>query len=185
MLLRKIARPLLATWFIRDGLDAARHPGVHVVTARGPVDQATNALGRAPLTDRQLRTLVQAHGGLTVVAGISLAVGRTPRVAALTLAALSLPLAVAEQPFTSGPRSRADRTEPFVRRLGAIGAALLAGVDYEGRPGMGWRIEHARAERAAVKTATHTAEVKTAEKVAKRTAKKTAKQTAKKLAKEA
>ena len=171
MLLRKIARPLLATWFIRDGLDAARHPGVHVVTARSAVDQATNALGRAPLTDRQLRTIVQLHGGLTVAAGFSLAVGRTPRVAALTLAALSLPLAVAEQPFTSGPRSRADRTEPFVRRLGAIGAALLAGVDYEGRPGMSWRIEHARTERAATKTA----EVKAATKAATKTARKAAK----------
>ena len=184
MLLRKIARPLLATWFIRDGLDAARHPGVHVVTARGAVDQATNALGRAPLTDRQLRTLVQVHGGLTATAGLCLAVGRTPRVAALTLAALSVPLAVAEQPFTAGPRSRADRTEPFVRRLGAIGAALLAGVDYEGRPGMGWRLEHARTERAAVKTASAKTAEKTAHKVAQKVEKKTAKKTAKRLAKE-
>lgn len=153
MLLRKIARPLLATWFIHDGIDAARHPAVHVVTARGPVDRATDALGRTPFTDRQLRTCVQVHGGLTVAAGIALAVGRTPRLAALSLAALTLPLAVAEQPFTSGPRTRAARTEPFVRRLGALGAALLAGVDSEGRPGMAWRFEHARAERAATKVA--------------------------------
>lgn len=151
MLLRKIARPLLAAWFIHDGIDAARHPAVHVVTARRPANQATDALGRAPLSDRQLRTLVQVHGGLTVAAGVALAVGRTPRLAALSLAALSLPLAVAEQPFTPGPRTRADRTEPFIRRLGAIGAALLAGVDSEGRPGMAWRIEHARTERAATK----------------------------------
>ena len=153
MLLRKIARPLLATWFIRDGLDAARHPGPHVVVARGPVDKATVAMGRAPLTDRQVRTLVQVHGGLTAAAGFALAVGRSPRVAALTLAALSLPLAVAEQPFTSAARSRSDRSELFVRRLGAVGAALLAGVDYEGRPGVTWRIEHARASRAATKAA--------------------------------
>lgn len=151
MLLRKIARPLLATWFIHDGLDAARHPGTHVVVARGPADKATDVLGRAPLSDRQLRTLVQVHGGVTAAAGVALAVGRTPRLAALALAALTLPLAVAEQPFTSGARSRADRTEPFVRRLGAVGAALLAGVDFEGRPGMSWRIEQARTHRAAAK----------------------------------
>lgn len=151
MLLRKIARPLLATWFISDGLDAARHPGAHADTARGPADQVTGALGRAPLTDRQLRTAIQVHGGLTVGAGCALAVGRAPRIAALTLAVLSLPLAVADQPFTSGARSRRDRSELFVRRLGAIGAALLAGVDFEGRPGVTWRVSHARAGRAAAK----------------------------------
>lgn len=153
MLLRKIARPLLATWFLHDGLDAARHPRAHTVTARRPADQLTSALGRAPLSDRQLATAVRVHGGLTVAAALSLATGRTPRLAALALAALSIPLAVAEQPFTSGPTPRSERTEPFVRRLGAIGAALLAGVDHEGRPGMAWRLEHSRGARAAAKAA--------------------------------
>jgi uncharacterized membrane protein YphA (DoxX/SURF4 family) len=153
MLLRKIARPLLATWFIYDGVDAARHPAAHALTARGPADQVTSQIGREPLTDRQLKIAIRTHGALTVTAGVNLAFGRTPRLAALALAALSVPLAVAEQPFTSGSVARGERTERFVRRLGAIGAALLAGIDTEGKPGVAWRVGHSRNTREAVTTA--------------------------------
>jgi uncharacterized membrane protein YphA (DoxX/SURF4 family) len=154
MLLRPLARPLLATWFVRDGLDAVRHPGVHVDAARGPADQISSLVGgSAPLTDAQLTTAVRVHGGLTAAAGVALAVGKAPRSAALLLALLTVPLAVADQPFTSGPDSRSVRTERFVRRLGAIGAALLAGIDYEGRPGIAWRVEHSKAARAASRAA--------------------------------
>ena len=154
MLLRPIARPLLATWFVHDGLDAVRHPDQHVVAARGPADQISSLAGGAPpLTDSQLKTAVRVHGGLTVAAGVALAVGKAPRTAALVLALLTVPLALADQPFTSGDVARPVRTERFVRRLGAIGAALLAGIDYEGRPGITWRVEHSRAARAASRAA--------------------------------
>ncbi|PFG32584.1 DoxX family membrane protein [Sanguibacter antarcticus] len=154
MLLRPIARPLLATWFIHDGLDAALHPGRHLESARGPADQVSALVGGAPhLTDSQVKTAVRVHGGLTVVAGAALAVGRAPRSAALFLALLTVPLAIADQPFTSGTVARSVRTEQFVRRLGAVGAALLAGVDYEGRPGITWRVEHSKAARAASRAA--------------------------------
>lgn len=153
MLLRKIARPLLATWFVHDGLDAVRHPAAHTVIARGPVDQVTERLGRAPLSESQLKTAVRAHGALTVAAALSMATGRAPRRSALFLAVLTLPVAVADQPFTPGPVSRSVRTERFVRRLGALGASLLAGVDTEGKPGVSWRIDHAREKHEAVKAA--------------------------------
>jgi uncharacterized membrane protein YphA (DoxX/SURF4 family) len=154
MLLRPIARPLLATWFVHDGLDAVRHPDRHVASARGPADRISALVGGAPhLSDSQLKTAVRVHGGLTVAAGAALAVGRAPRSAALFLALLTVPLAVADQPFSSGPVERSVRTERFVRRLGAIGAALLAGIDYEGRPGITWRVEHSKAARAASRAA--------------------------------
>ncbi|KQT95911.1 DoxX family membrane protein [Sanguibacter sp. Leaf3] len=156
MLLRKIARPLLATWFVHDGLDALRHPAAHAVAARGPADQVTSRIGQAPLTENQLKTAVRVHGALTVAAAVSMATGAAPRRSALFLAALTVPVALADQPFTSGPVSRSVRTERFVRRLGALGAALLAGVDTEGRPGMSWRIENARDKHAAIKAAKET-----------------------------
>lgn len=162
MLLRKIARPLLATWFVHDGLDALRHPAAHAVTARGPADKVTAALGQQPLSESQLKSAVRAHGALTVAAGLSMATGRAPRRSALLLAALTLPVAVADEPFTSGPVSRSVRTERFVRRLGALGAALLAGVDTEGKPGMSWRIDHARDKHAAVKAAKETTALRAA-----------------------
>lgn len=151
MLLRRTARPLLASWFVYEGLEAARKPSEHVVAARGPADRVATRFHLSRLTDRQLTTLVRVHGGLTVAAGLGLALGRAPRRSALLLAALTAPLAVANEPFSKPAATRSDRVERFVRNLGALGAALLAGVDYEGKPGLTWRVENARAERAHLK----------------------------------
>ena len=153
MLLRRIARPLLASWFVTEGVDAARRPAAHVAFARPAVDTVLAQVGsERRLSDGQLRTIVVGHGALTAVAGMALALGRTPRTAALVLAALTLPLAAASLPTRHGgkvpPEVRRERRARLVRHLAFTGAALLAGADYEGRPGVSWRVADAR-ERAA------------------------------------
>ena len=145
MLLRHVARPMLASWFVYDGLQAALRPAEHVRAARSGVELVEKSAGiEAPLSEKQVATLVRAHGAATALAGLFLAVGKAPRTAALTLAALTVPLAVVNQPFTSGGATRTERTRKFVANVGAIGAALIAGADYEGRPGVQWRLERAR-----------------------------------------
>ncbi|QJW36152.1 DoxX family membrane protein [Cellulosimicrobium protaetiae] len=145
MLLRHLARPMLASWFVYDGVQAALKPAEHVRAARSGVELVEKSAGiEAPLSEKQVTALVRAHGAATAVAGLFLAVGKAPRTAALTLAALTVPLAVVNQPFTSGEATRAERTRKFVANVGAIGAALIAGADYEGRPGVQWRLEKAR-----------------------------------------
>ena len=62
-------------------------------------------------------------------------------------------LAAVNQPFTAPKAERSARTERFVRNLGAVGAAHIAGADMEGRPGITWRVQHARATPAAVHAA--------------------------------
>ncbi|GED09781.1 DoxX family membrane protein [Cellulosimicrobium cellulans] len=152
MLLRHLARPMLASWFVYDGLQAALKPAEHVRAARSGVELVEKSAGiEAPLSEKQVATLVRAHGAATAVAGLFLAVGKAPRTAALTLAALTVPLAVVNQPFTSGEATRAERTRKFVANVGAIGAALIAGADYEGRPGVQWRLEKARHDLALAK----------------------------------
>lgn len=144
MLLRRIARPLLAAPFVYDGIQAVLHPAEHVDAAREGSTLVTDAVGAEPLSDRQLGLLVRAHGAVTAAAGVLLAVGRTPRTAALALAALTAPLAVAHQPFTSKGAERSLRTAAFVKDLGKVGAAVIAGVDLEGRPGVTYRVQQAR-----------------------------------------
>ncbi|PRZ04890.1 DoxX-like protein [Isoptericola sp. CG 20/1183] len=159
MLLRRLARPLLAVPFVYDGLSAALHPAEHTAAARDGADRVTQTLGVDRLDDTQVSLLVRAHGAVTVAAGLLLAVGRAPRTAALTLAALSAPLAVVNQPFSSQGELRTEKTGKFVRNLGAVGAAVIAGIDLEGRPGMSYRIGQQRA--VASRTAKHTVEAAT------------------------
>lgn len=156
MLLRHVARPMLASWFIYDGVQAALKPAEHVRAARRGVSLVGQQLGvEEPLSEKQVSALVRAHGAATAVAGLFLAFGKAPRTAALTLAALSVPLAVVNQPFTPSDVPRDVRTRKFVGNLGAIGAALLAGADYEGRPGVRWRVDRARKDLDLAKNAKH------------------------------
>ncbi|QCB94181.1 DoxX family membrane protein [Cellulomonas shaoxiangyii] len=170
MLLRRAARPMFATWFVSQGLDALRHPQGHARIVRDALDgvrsrvpdQARAALpgpvgaaveGR--LTDPQLATAARVHGAALLVAGAALAVGRAPRTAALALAGLTLPIVLVNLPLgrKRSEEEERERTARLVRAVGFTGGALIAGVDLEGRPGVGWRVQHARADRAAMRQA--------------------------------
>jgi hypothetical protein len=60
---------------------------------------------------------------------------------------------VVNQPFTAPKVERGPRADRFLRNLAAVGAALIAGADLEGRPGLSWRVQQARAARAEAKAA--------------------------------
>ncbi|WP_454049354.1 DoxX family protein [Cellulomonas sp. Marseille-Q8402] len=165
MLLRRIARPLFASWFLSEGVDALRRPAAHVAVARGAVDRLTSSVPSGALggaldayrhpSDAQLTTVVRAHGAATALAALLLATGRAPRAAALALAALTLPLAAADAPASRKERAhlseqdKKERKARFLRGLSMSGGALIAAADTAGRPGVRWRVEHARATRAA------------------------------------
>ena len=162
MLLRRIARPLFASWFVSEGYGAARLPASHTERARAAVDiilrpVPAGVLGgaidrfREPTT-RQLLTLVRLHGAATALAGLLLAAGKAPRTAALSLAALTAPMVLANLPSRERPAldqdARRERTARLVRAVAFTGGALLAGADYEGRPGVSWRVSKAREDHA-------------------------------------
>lgn len=154
MLTRRIARPLLASWFIAEGIDAFRRPGAHA--ARAEVTWARVAPDNAPTpTPEEMRRVVKAHGAAMTVAAVLLALGKAPRVAGCALALLTVPLAVADAPSRTrgrqGQTSAETRRERgrFLRDLSLIGGAALAGLDREGRPSLGWRMQHSRVDRAA------------------------------------
>lgn len=151
MLVRRIARPLFAAWFVAEGVSVLRRPQAHVQHAEATWHQLSSrtSLPAAPRPS-QMRTLVQVHGAAMAVAGIMLATGKAPRAGALALAALGVPLAVVNHPFGKDRTAHRDR---FLRNLSMIGGALIAGIDREGRPGVAWRVEHAKLDRAAAREA--------------------------------
>ncbi len=151
MLLRRIARPLFASWFVAEGVDALRHPEGHVTTARtalGRLDKKVST--RLDLDEHTLTSVIRAHGAATAVAGGLLAVGKLPRLAGTALALLTLPLAFAELAVDkehSGPKR--ERRQRLLRPLALTGGALIVAADTHGKPSVRWRVEHAKAVRAA------------------------------------
>ncbi len=166
MLTRRIARPLLAGWFVAEGVDAVRHPGPHVERMRDVWRRlaARSDLGDPPPTDT-LHLLVKAHGGAMAAAGLLLALGKAPRTSACALALLTVPVAVMDapvrsqggQPTPATVAARSERgTRTLLRDLSLIGGAVIAGLDKEGSPSLGWRVRHARVDRDAELTARRT-----------------------------
>lgn len=162
MLSRRIARPLLAGWFVAEGVDAVRRPGSHVERMRDAWRRlaARTELGDPPPTDT-LRLIVKAHGGAMAGAGILLALGKAPRTSACLLAVLTVPVALMDAPVRGqGPATPATLAaggergaRPLLRDLSLIGGALVAGLDREGAPSLGWRVQNARPVKAAKDTA--------------------------------
>ena len=161
MLLRRIARPLFAAWFVAEGLDAALHPAGHVERLRaGARALSTYIPGDVDLLDRlttvpadRLTLGARAYGAATALAGLAFALGRYPRSAATALVLLVAPTVVADIPPLGpdqGPTvERRDRRERLVRAVAFTGGAALAAADTQGRPGLGFRLRAARDARAA------------------------------------
>jgi uncharacterized membrane protein YphA (DoxX/SURF4 family) len=138
-LTRRIARPLLASIFIVGGLDALRNPTGKAKKARAVTEPLRE---RVPATsDLDTETLIRINGGVQVVGGILLAVGTLRRVACLALMGSIVPTTYAGHRFweETDDVARAQQRMHFVKNLGLLGGLILAAVDTEGEPSLGWR----------------------------------------------
>src|SRR4051812_1457231 len=163
MLLRRVARPMLASIFIQGGIAALRYPQAHVQTAKPVLDavkpvlqQATEAA--APTIDKAAEsvpvdlpptstnwlddeTLVKVDGAVKVVAGTMLALGKAPRLASTALAASLIPTTVAGHRFweEDDPEAKTAQQINFFKNVSLLGGLLIAAADTEGKPSLGWR----------------------------------------------
>ena len=168
MLVRRIARPLLATPFIYGGISTLRKPQDRVPGARPVVEKITETADKQlPVQlPRDVEQYVKLNAGIQVGAGTLLALGRFPRLTSLLLAGSTVPTTLAGHRFweEQDPKVQFEKIAHFVKNLGMLGGLLLAAVDTEGKPSVGYR-----ARRAAKKAASSTE--KSFEKAQKRAAK--------------
>ena len=165
-LVRRVARPMLASMFVVGGADQLKHPSAKTEVAEPVVNRLAPAL-RLP-ADTEL--LVRANGVVMVTAGTMLALGKLPRVAAVALAVTLVPTTLAAHPYwrEEDPDARARQRIQFLKNLGLLGGLALAAVDTEGRPGLAYRAHLAgesvsRAARQTRREARHAARTVTTE----------------------
>lgn len=155
--LRALARPMLASIFIVQGYDTLRRPervAPHAEKVVGPLKARVDAL---PDNTEQL---VRINGGVQLVAGSLLAIGRFPRLSALALAATLVPTTLAGHPYweAEDDKERAQQRIHFLKNLTMLGGLLIAAADTEGNPSLAWRSRHAvQAARHDVSLTTRTA----------------------------
>lgn len=136
-LVRLLARPMLASAYIGNGVTRIRKPEVAAASLSPLVALAKKKVD-LPL---DATTVARATGVAQVTAGALLAIGRFPRFSASVLVGTYLIDVVGEQlsKEKSSGLSLATKTS-------LLGGALLASVDTDGRPGLAWRLEQASKE---------------------------------------
>jgi uncharacterized membrane protein YphA (DoxX/SURF4 family) len=143
MLLRRIARPLLAGIFISGGINQLRDAEGHAKMAEPVVDRVVELVPvEEPLSHV---TLVRLDAAVKIGAGTMLALGRAPRLSAAALAASLVPTTLAAHRFweMEDPEQRQLHQVHFVKNLGLLGGLLLAVADTEGKPSLAWRARRA------------------------------------------
>ncbi len=143
MLVRRIARPLLAAPFVYGGISTLRKPQDRVPGARPVVEKiAETADKQLPVeVPRDVEQWVKVDAAVKVAAGSLFALNKFPRLTALVLSASIVPTTLAGHRFWEheDPTERFGQISNFLKNSGLLGALLLAAVDTEGKPSVGYR----------------------------------------------
>lgn len=157
MLIRRLARPMLASYFVLDGVNNLKKPQEAAAEAAPFVELVSQQTG----LPNNPELVVRGIGSVKLIGGVLLATGRVPRVAATSLALTQLANTYVHEAFwaESDPKAKARKQQNFVRNVAILGGVILAAVDTEGKPSLRWRAVRGAGEtgRAARRTARQTA----------------------------
>jgi len=128
VLLRALARPMLAVIFVTGGIEVLRKPHPRAEQAAPVIDRVRQAV---PVLPADPVTLVRANAAVHMVAGAMLATGRAPRLAAGLLAASLVPTTIGGHRFWAidDPVERARQRTHVGKNLAILGGLLLAATD--------------------------------------------------------
>lgn len=144
---RKIARPMLASVYIADGVDTLVNTESHSPGAES-VLRRLNTFVPQPYSSfipRDPELVARAMGAVKVAAGSTLALGKAQRLSAAALAVASVPTIIGRYAFWESKDSsdKADRRTGFLTSIGLLGGLLITVSDTQGKPGVVWRTKHA------------------------------------------
>ncbi|HOC12466.1 MAG TPA: DoxX family protein [Propionicimonas sp.] len=147
--LRFVARSMLASYFVLNGVRALAHPE-DLAPATAPIAEKLMPKLSAALPESarafvptDATGLVKLNGLLQIVGGASLATGFFRRIGAGVLAVTTVPNLLAANPLTKGPGQAAAQAE-FGTNVALLGGVLLAAQDTEGKPTLVWRLRTQR-----------------------------------------
>ena len=142
-MIRKVARPMLASVYIADGADTLINAQDHAEGAESVLKRVRTVLPRRYA--RQLPSdgelVARVVGGAKVGAGSLLALGKMPRTSAAVLATASVPTILARHAFweTQDADERKARRSGFITNVALLGGLFITTADTSGKPGLKWR----------------------------------------------
>lgn len=142
-LVRRIARPLLAAPFILEGVRTALHPERETEVYPKAFESADAKLAQSSAPGFvDVRTVVRATGVVAAGAGLLYATNRAPRAAAVALlATTSVGWVGRRKVWELRGEERLREVQSILVDAGLLGGLLLATVDHDGRPSLGYRMD--------------------------------------------
>lgn len=148
-MLRKIARPMLASIFVVDGADMLRNTNDHVAETESVLNRARKVVPKQyqSYVPNDPELVARTLGGAKVGAGSLLALGKAPRTSAAVLAASTLPTLLGRDAFWEADtkEEKAQRRNGFLTNTALLGALFITTQDTEGKPSLRWRTQKAAA----------------------------------------
>lgn len=147
MIMRRIARPMLAAIFVSGGIEQLRNPKPRMQAAEPVIDMTVGKV-EDKLPDEvptDTESLVKIDAAVKIGAGLALALNKFPRLAALLLAGSLVPTTAAGHRFweCEDPQERAAQRSHFFKNVGLLGGLMIAAGDTHGKPSLAWRTKHA------------------------------------------
>lgn len=143
MLIRKIARPMLASVYIADGADTLLNTQDHVESTETVLKRVRTLLPRryARQLPKDAELVARSIGGAKVGAGSLLAFGKLPRTSAAVLAVTAVPTILGRHAFweTQDREERRARRSGFLTNVALLGGLVITSADTAGKPGLSWR----------------------------------------------
>jgi uncharacterized membrane protein YphA (DoxX/SURF4 family) len=131
VLLSRLARPLLASVSVANGVETLINPKPKI-EAIAPLLSKGEGILPGPVNPA---LIVQAGAAVKIAAGLMMGLGWAPRIAATVLAVDLIPSTVAEHPFSSAgsPDARKAQQQNFLSNCGLLGGLLLASATAGGK----------------------------------------------------
>lgn len=146
-MIRKLARPMLASVYVADGVDTLLNTNEHVEGTQAVINHARTVLPYqyARQIPRDPELVARSVGATKVAAGTLLALGKFPRTSAGVLALVSVPTILARHAFweTQDPAEKKARRNGFTTSVALLGGLFIASADTAGKPGLKWRATRA------------------------------------------
>lgn len=146
-MIRKLARPMLASVYIADGVNTVKNASEHANDAERVVKTIKSVLPSqySQFIPSDPATVAKINGGVKIGAASTFALGKAPRLSASLLAASTVGTLLGRNAFWDAKDSddKARRRNGAMTNVALLGGVLLASADTEGKPGLAWRAQDA------------------------------------------
>lgn len=133
---------MLSAVFISRGVESLRSPKPAADATRQTLDglsKLPDPVGTNVPSDAE--TVAKVNAAVQIGGGLLLATGKFPRVASIALAASVVPGSLGGNAFwnQSDPQRKSEERKAFITDISLLGGLIIAAVDTEGKPSLGWR----------------------------------------------